>query len=112
MPAYNEELFGPVATIFRVKTEQEAIDLANDSIFGLGASVFFSNNVERAERMASQIDSGMVLLLNHPRTIPELQLFWGTKSSGYGRELSDVGIFEFVNKKLIRINDYNDPFFR
>jgi succinate-semialdehyde dehydrogenase/glutarate-semialdehyde dehydrogenase len=107
MPAYSEELFGPVATIFRVKSDEAAIDLANDSIFGLGASIF-SNNKERAEKMASQIDSGMVFI-NHPTwTAPELP-FGGTKRSGYGRELSDLGIFEFVNKKLIRKNDYNDP---
>lgn len=108
MPAYSEELFGPVATIFRVKTEEEAIHLANDTSFGLGASVF-SNNIERAQKVAKQIESGMVFI-NHPTwTEPELP-FGGTKKSGYGRELSDVGIFEFVNKKLIRINDYNDPF--
>lgn len=108
MPAYSEELFGPVATIFRVKTEQEAIDLANDSSFGLGASIF-SNNMERAEKIAAQIESGMVFI-NHPTwTAPELP-FGGTKISGYGRELSDLGIFEFVNKKLIRKNDYDDPF--
>ncbi|MDR3476452.1 MAG: NAD-dependent succinate-semialdehyde dehydrogenase [Gammaproteobacteria bacterium] len=108
MPAYNEELFGPVATIFRVKTDQEAIDLANDSLFGLGASIF-SNNKARATEMATQIDSGMVFI-NHPTwTAPELP-FGGTKSSGYGRELSEMGIFEFVNKKLIRTSEYSDPF--
>ncbi len=108
MPAYSEELFGPVATIFRVKTEEEALKLANDTAFGLGASIF-SNNMERAEKMAAQIDSGMVFI-NHPTwTAPELP-FGGTKISGYGRELSDVGIFEFVNKKLIRKNEYHDPF--
>ncbi|CCB86188.1 MULTISPECIES: NAD-dependent succinate-semialdehyde dehydrogenase [Parachlamydia] len=108
MPAYSEELFGPVATIFRVKTEEEAIHLANDTVFGLGASVF-SDNLERAEKVAKQIDSGMVFI-NHPTwTEPDLP-FGGTKKSGYGRELSEVGIFEFVNKKLIRISDYNDPF--
>lgn len=108
MPAYSEELFGPVATIFRVNSEKEAIDLANDSSFGLGASIF-SNNTERAEKMAIQIESGMVFI-NHPTwTAPELP-FGGTKTSGYGRELSELGIFEFVNKKLIRTSDYNDPF--
>lgn len=108
MPAYSEELFGPVATIFRVNTEKEALDLANDSSFGLGASIF-SNNIERAEKMAAQIDSGMVFI-NHPTwTAPNLP-FGGTKISGYGRELADVGIFEFVNKKLIRKSNYYDPF--
>jgi succinate-semialdehyde dehydrogenase/glutarate-semialdehyde dehydrogenase len=108
MPAYNEELFGPVATIFRVKTEEEAIKLANDTAFGLRASVF-SNDTKRAEKVAEQIDSGMVFI-NHPTwTAPELP-FGGTKTSGYGRELSDLGIFEFVNKKLIRKNNYTDTF--
>ncbi|CEG57980.1 NAD-dependent succinate-semialdehyde dehydrogenase [Legionella fallonii] len=108
MPAYSEELFGPVATIFRVRTEEEAIKLANDTSFGLGASVF-SNDSKRAEHVAEQIDSGMVFI-NHPTwTAPELP-FGGTKTSGYGRELSDLGIFEFINKKLIRRNNYMDPF--
>ncbi|MGK5594789.1 MAG: NAD-dependent succinate-semialdehyde dehydrogenase [Parachlamydiaceae bacterium] len=108
MPAYDEELFGPVATIFRVETEEEAIRLANDTRFGLGASIY-SNDIERAEKIARQIDSGMVFI-NHPTwTEPELP-FGGTKKSGYGRELSEMGLFEFVNKKLIHISEDQDLF--
>jgi len=108
MAAYHEELFGPVASFYRVKTEQEAIDLANDSPFGLGGSIF-TNDIERGKRLAEQIDSGMVFI-NHPTwTQPDLP-FGGTKGSGYGRELSSLGIQEFVNKKLIRISKLTDPF--
>jgi len=108
MAAYHEELFGPVASFYRVKDEQEAIDLANDSPFGLGGSVFTSD-IERGKRVAEKIDTGMVFI-NHPTwTQPDLP-FGGTKGSGYGRELSELGIQEFVNKKLIRISGLSDPF--
>lgn len=108
MAAYHEELFGPVASFYRVENEQEAIDLANDSPFGLGGSIF-TNNIERGKRLAEQIDTGMVFI-NHPTwTQPDLP-FGGTKGSGYGRELSSLGIQEFVNKKLIRISKLTDPF--
>ncbi|MEJ7559118.1 MAG: NAD-dependent succinate-semialdehyde dehydrogenase [Pedobacter sp.] len=108
MAAYHEELFGPVASFYRVKDEQEAIRLANDSSFGLGGSIF-TNNIDRGKRLAEQIDTGMVFI-NHPTwTQPDLP-FGGTKGSGYGRELSSYGIQEFVNKKLIRISKLTDPF--
>ncbi|MBC7566762.1 MAG: NAD-dependent succinate-semialdehyde dehydrogenase [Pedobacter sp.] len=108
MAAYHEELFGPVASFFRVKNEQEAIALANDSPFGLGGSIFTSD-IERGKRLAEQMDTGMVFI-NHPTwTQPDLP-FGGTKGSGYGRELSSLGIQEFVNKKLIRISELTDPF--
>lgn len=108
MVAYHEELFGPVASFYRVKNEQEAIDLANDSTFGLGGSIFTSD-IERGKRLAEQIDTGMVFI-NHPTwTQPDLP-FGGTKGSGYGRELASLGIQEFVNKKLIRTSKLNDPF--
>jgi succinate-semialdehyde dehydrogenase/glutarate-semialdehyde dehydrogenase len=108
MAAYHEELFGPVAAFYRVKDEQAAIDLANDSPFGLGGSIF-TNDIERGKRLAEQIDTGMVFI-NHPTwTQPDLP-FGGTKRSGYGRELSKAGIQEFVNKKLIRVSKYTDPF--
>jgi len=106
--AYHEELFGPVASFYRVKDEQEAIDLANDSTYGLGCSVF-TQNIERGKRIADQIDSGMVFI-NHPTWTQADLPFGGTKRSGYGRELSELGIEEFVNKKLIRISELNDPF--
>lgn len=108
IPAYYDELFGPVASFYRVKDEQEAIDLANDSSFGLGCSVF-TNDEERGKRVADKIDAGMVFI-NHPTWTQADLPFGGTKGSGYGRELSEVGIQEFVNKKLIRISGVSDPF--
>jgi succinate-semialdehyde dehydrogenase/glutarate-semialdehyde dehydrogenase len=106
--AYHEELFGPVASFYRVKDEQAAIDLANDSDFGLGASVF-TQDIERGKGVADQIDSGMVFI-NHPTWTQADLPFGGTKRSGFGRELSELGIQEFVNKKLIRISELSDPF--
>jgi succinate-semialdehyde dehydrogenase/glutarate-semialdehyde dehydrogenase len=107
-PVYYEEFFGPVAVFFSVKDEQEAIDLANDSPFGLGGSVF-TQDIERGKRVADQIDTGMVFI-NHPTWTQADLPFGGTKGSGYGRELSELGINEFVNKKLIRISELSDPF--
>ena len=101
MTAYHEEIFGPVASYYVVKDDQEAIALANDTTFGLGGSVF-SRNIDRAISVASQIDTGMVFINEPSASRPELP-FGGTKRSGYGRELSPLGIEEFVNKKLIRI---------
>jgi succinate-semialdehyde dehydrogenase / glutarate-semialdehyde dehydrogenase len=108
IPAYHEELFGPVASFYRVKDEQAAIDLANDSTYGLGGSVF-TQDIERGKRVADQIDTGMVFI-NHPTWTQADLPFGGTKRSGYGRELSALGIEEFVNKKLIRISELSDPF--
>jgi len=100
-PAFREEFFGPVALFFRVKNEDEAVALANDSDFGLGGSVF-TKDVARGMRVASRIDTGM-MFVNHPTwTTPDLP-FGGIKNSGYGRELSSMGIQEFVNKKLVRV---------
>jgi len=107
-PIYYEELFGPVATFFRVKDEQAAIDLANDSPYGLGGSVF-TQDIERGKRVADQIDTGMISI-NHPTGTEADLPFGGIKRSGYGRELSELGINEFVNKKLIRISELADPF--
>jgi succinate-semialdehyde dehydrogenase/glutarate-semialdehyde dehydrogenase len=99
---FKEELFGPVASFYKVKNEQEAIDLANDSPYGLGGSIY-TKDIKKAIQIADQIDSGMVFI-NHPTsTQPDLP-FGGTKNSGYGRELSEQGIHEFVNKKLIRVS--------
>ncbi|MCL5129302.1 NAD-dependent succinate-semialdehyde dehydrogenase [Algibacter sp. L4_22] len=106
--AYHEELFGPVASFYVVKDQQAAIDLANDSDFGLGASIF-TEDVERGKKIADQIDTGMVFI-NHPTWTQADLPFGGTKNSGFGRELSELGIKEFVNKKLIRISGLNDPF--
>ncbi len=106
-PAYREEFFGPVALFFRVKNEDEGVALANDSDFGLGGSVF-TKDIERGKRVASEIDTGMVFV-NHPTwTTPDLP-FGGVKNSGYGRELSSMGIQEFVNKKLVRVASIDAP---
>jgi succinate-semialdehyde dehydrogenase/glutarate-semialdehyde dehydrogenase len=106
-PAYREELFGPVALLFRVNNEDEAVALANDSDFGLGGSVF-TKDIARGKRVASRIDTGMVFV-NHPTwTTPDLP-FGGIKDSGYGRELSSMGIQEFVNKKLVRVASIDAP---
>ena len=107
-PVYYEEFFGPVAVFFSVKDEQAAIDLANDSPFGLGGSVF-TQDIERGKRVADQIDTGMVFI-NHPTWTQADLPFGGTKGSGYGRELSELGMHEFVNKKLIRVSELSDPF--
>jgi len=106
-PAFRDEFFGPVALFFRVKDENEAIALANDSEFGLGGSIF-TQDVQRGKRLASQINTGMVFI-NHPTwTTPDLP-FGGIKNSGYGRELSSMGIQEFVNKKLVRTVSIDAP---
>jgi succinate-semialdehyde dehydrogenase/glutarate-semialdehyde dehydrogenase len=106
-PAYTEEFFGPVALFFRVPDEDAAVALANDSSFGLGGSVF-TKDIARGKRVASRIDTGMVFI-NHPTWTAADLPFGGIKHSGYGRELSSMGIQEFVNKKLIRIADINAP---
>ncbi|EKI3324393.1 NAD-dependent succinate-semialdehyde dehydrogenase [Salmonella enterica] len=98
-PAYFEEFFGPVAQIYVVKDDDEAVKLANDSHYGLGGAVF-SQDIERAKRMASRIETGMVYINWLTDTAAELP-FGGVKRSGFGRELSDLGIKEFVNQKLV-----------
>jgi succinate-semialdehyde dehydrogenase/glutarate-semialdehyde dehydrogenase len=99
-PAFRDEFFGPVAMVFRVKDEDQAIKLANDSDFGLGGSVF-TKDIERGKRVASRVETGMMFINNIDWTDPALP-FGGIKDSGYGRELGDMGIQEFVNKKLVR----------
>jgi succinate-semialdehyde dehydrogenase / glutarate-semialdehyde dehydrogenase len=99
---YHEELFGPVAQIYRVGSEEEAVALANDTPFGLGSYVM-TNDREQAERVANQIDAGMVYVNIVGADGAELP-FGGTKRSGFGRELGRYGADEFVNKKLIRIS--------
>ena len=106
-PAYREEFFGPVALFFRVKDEDEAVALANDSDFGLGGSVF-TRDVEWGKFVASRIDAGMVFINQPTWTTPDLP-FGGIKNSGYGRELSGLGIQEFVNKKLVRVASIDAP---
>ena len=99
-PAFRDEFFGPVAMFFRVKDEDAAIALANDSDFGLGGSVF-TKDIARGKRVASRVDTGMMFINNISWSDAELP-FGGIKNSGYGRELGDMGIQEFVNKKLVR----------
>jgi succinate-semialdehyde dehydrogenase/glutarate-semialdehyde dehydrogenase len=102
MPAYDEELFGPVAAIIPVKDEEEAVQVANDSIFGLGAAIF-SRDVARAERLAEkEIQAGSCFVNTFVKSDPRLP-FGGIKESGYGRELSHFGIKEFVNIKTIYV---------
>jgi succinate-semialdehyde dehydrogenase/glutarate-semialdehyde dehydrogenase len=106
-PAFREEFFGPVALFFRVKNEDEAVALANDSDFGLGGSVF-TKDVARGKRVASRVDTGM-MFVNHPTWTTADLPFGGIKNSGYGRELSSTGIQEFVNMKLVRVTSIDAP---
>ncbi|MDH3354797.1 MAG: NAD-dependent succinate-semialdehyde dehydrogenase [Chromatiales bacterium] len=100
-PAWSEELFGPVASIIRVKDEREAVAVANESEFGLGG-VIFSGDSERGERLARQLESGAAFVNGMVKSDPRLP-FGGIKQSGYGRELSYLGIREFVNIKTLWI---------
>jgi succinate-semialdehyde dehydrogenase/glutarate-semialdehyde dehydrogenase len=106
-PAFRDEFFGPVALFFRVRDEDEAIALANDSDFGLGGSVF-TKDVARGKRVASRVETGMMFINNIDWSDAELP-FGGIKNSGYGRELGDMGIQQFVNKKLVRVSSANAP---
>jgi succinate-semialdehyde dehydrogenase / glutarate-semialdehyde dehydrogenase len=100
MPAYDEELFGPVAAVIPVADEEAAIEAANDSVFGLGGGVF-TRDLVRGERIAvERIESDSVFVNDAVRSDPRLP-FGGVKDSGYGRELSTYGIKEFVNIKTI-----------
>jgi succinate-semialdehyde dehydrogenase/glutarate-semialdehyde dehydrogenase len=99
-PAYREELFGPVAMVFRVADEDEAVQVANATPFGLGSYVF-TTDADQAARVADRIEAGMVYVNGVLMDQPEIP-FGGIKRSGFGRELGRFGMDEFVNKKLIR----------
>ena len=101
MPTYDEEVFWPVASIIVVDNEKEAIKVANDTPFGLGATIF-SKDIEKAKKLASKIEAGNVFINGFVRSDPRAP-FGGIKRSGYGRELSDYGIKEFVNIKNVWI---------
>lgn len=106
-PAFRGEFFGPVVSFYRVEDEAAAIALANDSDFGLGGSVW-TKDEERGKRVASQVEAGM-LFVNSIHWFDADLPFGGIKMSGYGRELGEVGIQEFVNKKLIRSGHFPVP---
>ncbi len=106
-PAFRDEFFGPVVSFYRVKDEAAAIALANDSDFGLGGSVWTKDEA-RGKRVASQVDTGMMFVNNINWLDAELP-FGGIKDSGYGRELGNMGIQEFVNKKLVRTGHFQAP---
>ncbi|MEO1256431.1 MAG: aldehyde dehydrogenase family protein, partial [Bacteroidota bacterium] len=103
MPAFDEELFGPVAAVIRAKDEKEAIQLANDSKFGLGAAIFTKDQA-KGERIAKeQLEAGCCFVNAFVKSDPRLP-FGGIKTSGYGRELSHYGIKEFVNVKTVWVD--------
>ncbi|WP_053386419.1 NAD-dependent succinate-semialdehyde dehydrogenase [Leucobacter japonicus] len=100
MDVYSQELFGPVAQLYKVSSDQEAIDLANSSPYGLG-SVIICDDLDRAEQVGNQLDVGMVFIGGAGLEGADVP-FGGVKKSGYGRELGKVGMLEFANKKLFR----------
>lgn len=102
MPAYDEELFGPVAAIIPVADEQEAIEVANDTVFGLGAAVFTQNSVRGEAIAADSLQAGCCFVNAFVKSDPRLP-FGGIKQSGYGRELGHYGIKEFVNIKTVYV---------
>ncbi len=100
MPAYHEELFGPVAVLYRFQTEEEAVRIANDTVFGLGAGVFTADVLKAKLLAEAGLDAGCVFINDFVKSDPRLP-FGGVKESGYGRELSALGIREFMNVKTV-----------
>ena len=102
MAAFDEEIFGPVFSVIKAKNENDAINLANNSPFGLGAAVF-TKNIHKGEEIAkNRLDAGLCFVNDFVKSDPRLP-FGGVKQSGYGRELSIYGLLEFVNIKTIVI---------
>lgn len=99
MPVFVEETFGPVVAVIVVENEEEAIKLANDSLFGLGAAIW-TRDIEKGEAMGRRIDAGAIFINGLVKSDPRLP-FGGIKNSGFGRELSHYGIKEFCNIKSI-----------
>ena len=100
MPAFHDELFGPVAVLYKFQTEEEAIDIANSSVFGLGAAIFTSDITHGKQLAEKGLEAGCVFVNDYVKSDPRLP-FGGIKESGYGRELSVAGIREFVNIKTV-----------
>ena len=99
MPAYEEEIFGPVASVIIARNEDDAIRIANDTVYGLGASIW-TRDIERAQLLSHRIQAGVVSVNDLVASDPRLP-FGGVKQSGYGRELGNFGIKEFVNIKTV-----------
>ncbi len=107
-PIYRKEIFGPVSMILRAADADDAIAIANDSPFGLGGSVF-TQDEERGRAVAAKLDTGMVYI-NQPTGVKADLPFGGVRHSGYGRELIDLGLYEFVNDKLVVVSDIDGAF--
>jgi succinate-semialdehyde dehydrogenase/glutarate-semialdehyde dehydrogenase len=103
-PAYNDELFGPVAALIRVKDKAEAIEVANDSVYGLGGGIFSADEAEAIRIARDELDTGMVNVNGYNIALPNMP-FGGVKESGYGREHGGFGMLEFVNVKGVMIYD-------
>ncbi len=101
MPAYDEEVFGPVASIIPVANEEEAVTVANDTEFGLGASIW-TKDIEKAKKLAGRIEAGAVFINSQVKSDPRIP-FGGVKKSGHGRELGEYGVKEFVNAKTVSV---------
>ncbi|SJN35244.1 Succinate-semialdehyde dehydrogenase [NAD]; Succinate-semialdehyde dehydrogenase [NAD(P)+] [Mycetocola reblochoni REB411] len=107
-PVFRKEIFGPVAMVLRAGSEDEAIEIANDTPYGLGGSVFTSDEAHGQE-LAERITTGMVYI-NHPTGVKADLPFGGVQNAGYGRELLDLGLNEFVNEKLVVVSDIDGVF--
>jgi succinate-semialdehyde dehydrogenase/glutarate-semialdehyde dehydrogenase len=107
MPAYDEEVFGPVVAVIEAQDETEAIRIANQSPFGLGSCVL-TTDLDRGERIAAfELEAGMSFVNASVRSDPRLP-FGGVKHSGYGRELADFGLYEFINIKSVVVQSGSD----